>query len=35
MRTILEIFVCALAVVGGWVVMCHLVEWIKWLWRNR
>ena len=35
MIVVAKILIVALAVVGGWVVACHLIEWIKWLWWTR
>lgn len=35
MMSVGKLIVIALAVVGGWVVLLHFLDWLRWMWRNR
>ena len=35
MIVVAKIILWALAVVGGWVLLLHFLDWLRWVWRNR
>ena len=30
-----KILLVVLAIIGGWVILLHLIDYLRWSWRNR